>query len=618
MKSDLKKKSEKKKLLLKEKENIENNIKKIKGILDNDSSFIKSNISKEQIEEYKKISLSLQSNTISSIKKKENLNNSLNELETKKKLIEKTIYQIENEKIKINEENKILSNNIFEMNENIKKIEEDLKKLKEKYSNLSEKKEKIENDYNSCYINLQEKIFELSKNENNTFENNKRKKISELMNQNEKVYGFLYELIIPLQKKLELPIKVSLIKYLNFLVVENSETAFKVSEFLKKKDLNCELLVLSNIPKKEFNESIRLKIGNMGNLIIDLIDCRKENLKKALNFFLNDTILCHNVKYIKELRNKNFKKIILLDGTVYKKNVISGGNYKNLNQFVFNYSNSKDNYIDTSKNLKQEIDILTNRLKEILIEKEKLENEISLKGKMIELENDLEMNKKNLESKKSLLDKNINLLNEKENIYLNCENSIKELNDKIDNINNEKEKINSELNGVKEQFFSNFMNKNNLKDLKEFEPFSINEVKRLSNELKEKEEKLFILENKIKSINNFEENIINYDTELEIEKKNKNDLEKEKENLKKEYEILYKEYEKCNKENGIKINDINKLKDNLSQKYDEIGKKDKRIRALLKEKIEIQHNISSSLIIKKQIISEAKTNNHKLLKELGE
>ena len=618
MKSDLKKKSEKKKLLLKEKENVENNIKIIKGILDNDSSFIKSNISKEQIEEYKKISLSLQSNTISSIKKKENLNNSLNELETKKKLIEKTIYQIENEKTKINEENKILSNNIFEMNENIKKIEEDLKKLKEKYSNLSEKKEKIENDYNSCYINLQEKIFELSKNENNTFENNKRKKISELMNQNEKVYGFLYELIIPLQKKLELPIKVSLIKYLNFLVVENSETAFKVSEFLKKKDLNCELLVLSNIPKKEFNESIRLKIGNMGNLIIDLIDCRKENLKKALNFFLNDTILCHNVKYIKELRNKNFKKIILLDGTVYKKNVISGGNYKNLNQFVFNYSNSKDNYIDTSKNLKQEIDILTNRLKEILIEKEKLENEISLKGKMIELENDLEMNKKNLESKKSLLDKNINLLNEKENIFLNCENSIKELNDKIDNINNEKEKINSELNGVKEQFFSDFMNKNKLKDLKEFEPFSINEVKRLSNELKEKEEKLFILENKIKSINNFEENIINYDTELEIEKKNKNDLEKEKENLKKEYEILYKEYEKCNKENGIKINDINKLKDNLSQKYDEIGKKDKRIRALLKEKIEIQHNISSSLIIKKQIISEAKTNNHKLLKELGE
>ena len=58
------------------------------------------------------------------------------------------------------------------------------------------------------------------------------------MNQNEKVYGFLYELIIPLQKKLELPIKVSLIKYLNFLFVENSETAFKVSEFLKKKNLN--------------------------------------------------------------------------------------------------------------------------------------------------------------------------------------------------------------------------------------------------------------------------------------------------------------------------------------------------------------------------------------------
>ena len=617
MKNELNKKIEKKKNLQKEKEIIEKEIKKIKGILENDVSFTSSKASKEQIEEYKKISLSLQSNTISSIKKKENLDNQFMELENKKSLIEKTISQIENEKVKINEENKILSTNIFELNENTKKIEEELNKMKDKYSKLSDKKIQIENSYNSCYIELQEKIAELSRYELNTFENNKRKKISELMNQNEKVFGFLYELIIPLQKKLELPIKVSLIKYLNYLVVEDSETAFKVSEFLKRKDFNCDVLVLNNIPKKEIDFSLRLKLGNMGNLIIDLIECRKSGLKSALNFFLKDTVLCQNINNIKELR-KNFNTIILLDGTVYKKSSISGGNYKNLSQFTFNYNNSKDNYIDASKNLKIEIDTLTIRLKEILTQKDNLDNESSLKVKIIEMENNLEINKKNIQSKQNVYDNQRKLLSEKEIIFSNCENSIKEINDKIEQLNNEKNKIDYELNSVKKQFFSDFMSKNKLKDLKDFEPFSINEVKRLSYELKEKEEKSLLIDNKINTINNFEQTLNNLDTQVEIDKKNKKNLENEKEELKIEYDKINNEYEKYNKEHGNKLSKLQELKNEISKKYEEIGKKDKRIRALLKDKVETQYKITSSLNNKKQIIIEAKTDNDKLLKDLGE
>lgn len=228
----------------------------------------------------------------------------------------------------------------------------------------------------------------------------------------------------------------------------------------------------------------------MGNLIIDLIECRKSGLKSALNFFLKDTVLCQNINNIKELR-KNFNTIILLDGTVYKKSSISGGNYKNLSQFTFNYNNSKDNYIDASKNLKIEIDTLTIRLKEILTQKDNLDNESSLKVKIIEMENNLEINKKNIQSKQNVYDNQRKLLSEKEIIFSNCENSIKEINDKIEQLNNEKNKIDYELNSVKKQFFSDFMSKNKLKDLKDFEPFSINEVKRLSYELKEKKKNHF-------------------------------------------------------------------------------------------------------------------------------
>ena len=100
------------------------------------------------------------------------------------------------------------------------------------------------------------------------------------MSKNDKVYGFLFELIKPLQKKFELSIKVSLLRYLDYLVVENYETSVKVSEFLQNNEINCDVLVLENIPKvKEVDQTKRLKVGNEGNFIYDLIESKKKSVE---------------------------------------------------------------------------------------------------------------------------------------------------------------------------------------------------------------------------------------------------------------------------------------------------------------------------------------------------
>ena len=175
------------------------------------------------------------------------------------------------------------------------------------------------------------------------------------MSKNDKVYGFLFELIKPLQKKFELSIKVSLLRYLDYLVVENYETSVKVSEFLQNNEINCDVLVLENIPKvKEVDQTKRLKVGSEGNFIYDLIESKKKSVENAIKFFLKDLILC-KPENIAILRSRGFRNFITEDGTVYRKNYISGGNYKNLDRYNFIYKTKEESDKIISQ-LKKDID----------------------------------------------------------------------------------------------------------------------------------------------------------------------------------------------------------------------------------------------------------------------
>ena len=618
MKNEQKKKLEKKKTYLKEITTITNEINEIKKTLNSETNDKNSNITKEQIKEFRSISINLQNSTINKIKELDSITLQITELNSKKLLLEKTLSSLENQKNELDNDIKNFITETQNLQNLFENKNDEIKILKNNHNKFQKKFTELNNKYNKIYNELQNKFSELSQYELESYENIKRKNISELISKNNKIYGFLFQLIIPLQKKLELPIKVSLIKYLNYLVVEDSETAKFVSEYLKGKEFNCDLLVLENIPIKTIDDSIRMKLSNYGNLIVDLIDTKKKGIKNAINFFVKDLVLCHDINNIKLLREKGFSKIILLDGTIYKKNNISGGNYKNLNQYTFNYSNTNENYLNNENKLKKEIDELSNELKNVIKEKEKNEHDLKSINNLSEKENELEMLKNNFSTKNTELNNKNNLLNEKNKNINNCENQIKIIEKDIKNLNEKYNKTEDELNNVKKEFFSNFMKKYDLKDLNDFNQFSLNEIKKLSNNLKEKEEKILLIQSKIKYLNEFEETLINLDTSIEQNKNNKKDLENKKYSFIQEKNSLLEEYEKFKENNNDSINKINELKENNSKSYELMEKNDKRIRNLLKDKIETQHKIEISLQTKNQIILESKTENDKILKELGE
>ena len=158
--------------------------------------------------------------------------------------------------------------------------------MKKNYETSERHKDDISAKYIQLTTELENKITELSNFNIENSESKRRKKIGEFMSKNDKVYGFLFELIKPLQKKFELSIKVSLLRYFDYLVVENYETSVKVSEFLQNNEINCDVLVLENIPKvKEVDQTKRLKVGSEGNFIYDLIESKKNRSKMQLNSF---------------------------------------------------------------------------------------------------------------------------------------------------------------------------------------------------------------------------------------------------------------------------------------------------------------------------------------------
>ena len=92
------------------------------------------------------------------------------------------------------------------MKENLSKKEKKISDMKKNYEKFEKKKDELSRQYQNIYNTLETKVTELSnfKVENN--ESRRRKKIGEFMSKNDKVYGFLFELIKPLQKKFELSI----------------------------------------------------------------------------------------------------------------------------------------------------------------------------------------------------------------------------------------------------------------------------------------------------------------------------------------------------------------------------------------------------------------------------
>ena len=509
------------------------------------------------------------------------------------------------------------SSEIDKMKDNLNKKEKKIKEMKKNFEKLEKTKDELSHQYQNIYTTLENKVTELSnfKVENN--ESRRRKKIGEFMSKNDKVYGFLFELIKPLQKKFELSIKVSLLRYLDYLVVENYETSVKVSEFLQNNEINCDVLVLENIPKvKEVDQTKRLKVGSEGNFIYDLIESKKKSVENAIKFFLKDLILCRP-ENISVLRQRGFRKFITEDGTVYRKNYISGGNYKNLERYNFIYK-TKEESDKIIEQLKQDIDKLSEELKDVMLQQEKNEEELKNNKKFVDEEKECELVKNELNNKESTYKKQKDLLKEKEKALRNLEKNIAQVNNELESINSEKTDLNESINNIKKQYFKNFMQKYNLSNLDDFEQFTIEKMNSLSQELKSKEIKILDIERKLKTLEELQNKIDSLEEETEKlkDKKSSKELEKKKadSDLVKSTNYL-NEYKATNES---KLNEIKNIQENIKKANENIMKYDERIRKLLKGQVEQKHKIEVAMNNKSQLMKDIVTDHNKLIKELDQ
>ena len=615
LKEDYKKKESKKKTLVQEKKQISKEIKDVKKILNTNIDENNSKVTKEQITEFKSLSLSLQSSISSNISQLNSIELNIQNLISKKSLLEKTLSQGEIERGAAESSSNSISNEIISMKENLNNKEKKIKEMKKNFEKSEKNKEELNRKYQNIYTTLESKVTELSTFKIENYESRRRKKIGEFMSKNDKVYGFLFELIKPLQKKFELPIKVSLLRYLDYLVVENYETSVKVSEFLQNNEINCDVLVLENVPTvKEVDQTKRLKVGSEGNFIFDLIESKKKSVENVIKFFLKDLILC-KPENISILRERGFRKFITEDGTVYRKNNISGGNYKNLERYNFIYK-SKEESDKIIEQLKKDIDKLSEDLKNIMFEQEKNEEELKLKKKFVDEEKECELLKNELINKESTHRKQGKILHEKENLIKKIDKSITDTNEELESLKDEKNKINDNINNIKKQYFKNFMKKYNFDDLNDFEPFTIEKMNSLSQELKVKEVKLLDIERKLKLIEDIQKKIEEIEDELEKLKKLKNSKEQEKKKDEIDFSKSNTYLNEYKKTNESKLNEIKEIQDNIKKNNENIMKLDERIRKLLKGQVELRHKIEVAINNKIQLKKDIVTDHNKLIKEL--
>ena len=404
---------------------------------------------------------------------------------------------------------------------------------------------------------------------------------------------------------------------MDYLVVENYETSVKVSEFLQNNEINCDVLVLENIPKvKEVDQTKRLKVGSEGNFIYDLIESKKKSVENAIKFFLKDLILC-KPENISILRTRGFRNFITEDGTVYRKNYISGGNYKNLDRYNFIYKTKEESDKIISQ-LKKDIDELSEELKEVMIQQEKNEDELKLNKKFLDEEKEYELIKNELNNKEATLQKQKTILKEKEKLIKKIEKDITEVNNDLESINSEKKDLNDSINNIKKQYFKNFMQKYNLTSLEDFEQFTIEKMNSLSQELKLKEIKILDIERKLKLMKDSKNKIEEIEEDIDKLQKRKTEKEKEKKKLESDFTKSNNYLSEFKSTNENKLNEIKLIQENIKKGNENIMKLDERIRKLLKGQVEQKHKIEVAMNNKSQLMKDIVTDHNKLIKELDQ
>ena len=135
-----------------------------------------------------------------------------------------------------------------------------------------------------------------------------------------------------MNRKYELAIKVAMAKQLKLLVVDTAESSKYVTEFLKEKGLQKDVLILENVPqssksKNSISDKQLKQLG--GEWLINVIDVTRRNnglVQKAVDYFVGDKLVCPDFDTVTKLqREAKCKNLVTLDGVEFKQGMISGG-----------------------------------------------------------------------------------------------------------------------------------------------------------------------------------------------------------------------------------------------------------------------------------------------------
>ena len=151
---------------------------------------------------------------------------------------------------------------------------------------------------------LKERQYRLMKDKELLFqkqlEDRENKELEDTLRRSVKGFkGSLGSLTKPIEEKFNIALRLALGSALNYLVVDNAETAATCSNILKDKGVMRELLVLDNIPLLQaYNISaVRGQLGRIGYMAFDVLEYDKRimGLEGALKYLLGGKVVCESL-----------------------------------------------------------------------------------------------------------------------------------------------------------------------------------------------------------------------------------------------------------------------------------------------------------------------------------
>lgn len=299
----------------------------------------KCEMKKSKLPEYKKVKM-LEKKCLAINKEKCELSNQISAFDEKVQLLETLKKQKDS------------------FNENNAKIDEHAKAIKTQ-SIIKTKLQEIDINLQKCQSSFEKENYVLQQFQKNENDNKKNSRLNSLLKPIEGFIGRLGDLGSA-KEELDVAISTAGKGVLNYMVVENTETAEKCIGILKQ----------NNIERTSFiviNKISDYKLKGDFDYLINHIKC-EERYKKLFYFALSDTILCKDIKEATRIAMGNVpKKVVTLDGNMIDKSgLMSGGGALS---GAMKIQNEKRNLVEINvQDLKMKIHAMTDEKEQVLKE----------------------------------------------------------------------------------------------------------------------------------------------------------------------------------------------------------------------------------------------------------